>query len=90
MRRRWRITSKILNVQKYFCNEYNLSFHHPKKDTCETCNKFMEKKRTNAVTDILQNEHDAHIKRKELAREEKERDQQSSKSDESVYVSTSV
>ena len=24
-----------------FCNEYNLSFHHPKKDPCETCNKFM-------------------------------------------------
>ena len=33
----------------------------------------MKKKKTNAVTDILQNEHDAHIKRKELAREEKER-----------------
>ena len=54
-----------------FCNEYNLSFHHPKKDPCETCNKFMEKKITNAVTYILQNEHDAHIKRKELAREKK-------------------
>ena len=40
----------------------------------------------NNVSDILQNEHDAHLKQKELASVEKQRDKQTSNSDELVYV----
>ena len=28
-----------------FCNEYNFSFHKPKKDTCQTCNTYNEKRK---------------------------------------------
>jgi hypothetical protein len=37
--------------RKIFCTEYNLSFHKPKKDLCQICNKYNEKTKTNTVTE---------------------------------------
>lgn len=52
--------------RRIFCNEYNYSFHKPKKDTCITCAQYL-----NAIDKApLQDSYDEHIRIKERAREE--------------------
>lgn len=60
--------------RKIFCTEYNLSFHKPKKDLCQICNKYNEKTKTNRVTEEDRDNYNSHIQRKEHARTEKEQD----------------
>ena len=38
-----------------FCKEYNFSFHKPKKDTCQTCNTYNEKKKIGSLTESDEN-----------------------------------
>ncbi|XP_050306441.1 uncharacterized protein LOC126743406 [Anthonomus grandis grandis] len=52
-----------------FLFEFNMSFHSPKKDQCQTCETF---KNSNPEEKIALNvSYNAHIKEKELSREEK-------------------
>lgn len=71
-----------------FCNDFNLSFHKPKKDMCQVCNTFNEKNKTGHVSDIDQLNYNEHIRRKEESRIEKENDKKKAKSDTSTYVAT--
>ncbi|VEN64043.1 unnamed protein product [Callosobruchus maculatus] len=58
-----------------FKEEFNISFHVPKKDQCDFCvgfhNSIDEEKKN------LQTEYDLHIEEKELSRQEKEKDKRS-------------
>nr|CAI5856988.1 unnamed protein product [Callosobruchus analis] len=58
-----------------FKEEFNISFHVPKKDQCDFCvgfhNSIDEEKKN------LQTEYDLHIEAKELSRQEKEKDKRS-------------
>ena len=74
--------------RKIFCTEYNLSFHKPKKDTCSTCNAFEQKKKANTITQEDEINIEAHTKRKEESRAEKENDKKVSQSDKSVCAVT--
>lgn len=71
-----------------FCNEYNFSFHKPKKDTCQTCNTYNEKKKTGNITESDQAMYIEHMKRKEQARTEKDADKKRAKNDKSLFVAT--
>ena len=48
---------------------FNLSFHRPKKDLCKTCEKFKNKE----CSDV---DYKRHIQKKELVREEKNKDRE--------------
>lgn len=62
-----------------FLNEFNLRFHLPSKDTCDTCKKYeMKKKVSNgAVNAEDEDAHISHLRRKEQARKAKEKDKES-------------
>ena len=58
--------------RKVFCEEYNYSFHTPKKDQCGMCNLYIQQKEENRqMTDDLKKSFDEHIARKERAIQEK-------------------
>jgi hypothetical protein len=56
-----------------FVNDYNLRFHKPSKDTCDSCCKFELRKKSNGgvLAAEEQAEYAAHIRRKEQARTSK-------------------
>lgn len=58
--------------RRLFCDEFNLSFHRPKKDVCGKCEQY--ENATDAEKGSLEEEYRQHIRRKSEAREEKERD----------------
>ena len=70
-----------------FCNEYNLSFFHPKKDQCQVCNHFENLKAEGKVDANMQQEYDKHQDRKKMSRLEKEKDKRKAKSDPTYHVS---
>jgi hypothetical protein len=74
--------------RKIFNEEYNLSFHKPKKDQCLVCTKYEEEKRKGAVTQDIQEAFDKHQKRKLRAREEKENDKLAAKGATNLHVAT--
>ena len=71
-----------------FCKEYNISFHKPKKDLCEYCNKYQQKKETGTANEQDRIEYEQHQERRETARLEKEKDKNIAKADKSVFVAT--
>ena len=80
------VSSKV--YRSIFCTEYNLSFHKPKKDTCTFCNTYNEKVRTGFVSETETNNHEEHLKRKDDARNKKEKDKEISKHNKSIYTAT--
>lgn len=72
--------------RKIFCTEFNYSFHKPKKDSCQVCNAYNERKRINIATEEDEKAFKAHLDRKEKSRTEKEKDKQLSKENKSVYT----
>ena len=60
--------------RKTFNEEFNLSFHHPKKDLCLLCSNYNDAKRSSTLTTELTEQYEQHIVRKIEARQEKERD----------------
>lgn len=70
--------------RRIFCNEYNYSFHKPKKDTCYTCERY----RNSDDKEILQEAYDEHIINKKRAREEKEADKEEAKINSKLRVFT--
>lgn len=67
-----------------FCNNYNYSFHHPKKDTCLTCETF---KNTEDKASI-QKSYDEHLANKAQARLHKHADKELSKNNSNIKVFT--
>ncbi|XP_054742561.1 uncharacterized protein LOC129247455 [Anastrepha obliqua] len=67
-----------------FCNNYNYSFHHPKKDTCSTCEMF---KNTEDKASI-QKSYDEHLANKAQARLHKDADKELSKNNSNIKVFT--
>ena len=63
---------KIGIYRRVFCDEFNLSFHRPKKDMCGKCEQY--ENATDVEKGSLEEEFRQHIRRKSEAREEKERD----------------
>lgn len=64
--------------KKIFCTEFNLSFHIPKKDGCKYCEKLKDSTDFNE-----QIEYTDHMKRKTLARQEKNNDKIRAENDKS-------
>ncbi|XP_059173666.1 uncharacterized protein LOC131954152 [Physella acuta] len=60
-----------------FATEFNISFHHRKKDRCEKCEIFKTKTSEGTFSDEEQSRHFKHIELKEDAREERKRDRES-------------
>ena len=58
-------------------SKFNVSFFKPKKDDCSRCTRY----RNSPKTKESEEEYQAHIMRKEMAREEKERDKKRAEKD---------
>ena len=71
-----------------FCTEYNISFHRPKKDSCQTCNAYEVKQKQNTLSQQDELDYKTHMERKNQAREEKEKDKIISKENKAMYVAT--
>jgi len=69
-----------------FCNEYNLSFFHPKKDQCATC---AARDHDTADTDNENTQlFEEHMKQKNLAQDEKRKDKDASCTDDTYIMAT--
>jgi len=80
--------ASAITYRRVFCTEFNISFQKPKKDSCEYCNAYSEKEKTNMLTPEDIEDFNAHIASKKRAREEKEHDKENAKSDRSVFSAT--
>ena len=65
--------------RKVFNEEYNFSFHVPKKDQCGLCISYHQAKDEGNLTPVLKEEYENHQERKVKAREEKKRDKELAK-----------
>lgn len=72
--------------RKIFNEEYNISFHIPKKDKCNLCSKYEMAESDGTLTEDLKQQYNLHHERKVLARDAKERDKQQSKNDSKLHV----
>ena len=63
--------------RRVFCGEFNLSFHIPRKDICAKCRLFEDA--DSSEKEMLREEHEKHLQRKELARKEKAIDKEKAK-----------
>ncbi|ESO85470.1 hypothetical protein LOTGIDRAFT_154962 [Lottia gigantea] len=63
------------SMYRYIFNtEFNLGFHTPGKDVCDTCTKYKMKKEANTLTEVDDKNQEEHLKRKQQARNSKEKD----------------
>ena len=69
-----------------FNSEFNLGFHQPKKDQCNTCSKY--KNLLGDAKEAYQPIYDEHVVRKQESNTMKEADKKSSQTDESVKAIT--
>ena len=77
---------KVGVYRKVFCDEYNYSFHQPKKDACKRCEQYSNADDAEKVQ--LQQEFTKHIERKEQARLEKAADKERASTDTSWHAVT--
>ncbi|KAH3783715.1 hypothetical protein DPMN_161658 [Dreissena polymorpha] len=52
--------------RKTFCEEFNYSFHIPKKDQCQTCAVYRNKEVAGELTTDLKLAFEDHIKRNKM------------------------
>ena len=62
--------------RKLFNDEYNFSFHVPKKDQCALCITYYRNKDHDTLTMETKDENEKHQSRKIKAREEKKKDKE--------------
>ena len=74
--------------RKIFNENFNLSFHVPKKDQCSTCSIYAMKKTGGSVDEKEEELYQQHLKRKQQAREQKEADKQEALKDPTKHVVT--
>ena len=79
------IKAKQWQYYKIFNTEFNLGFHHPKKDLCDLCEKFNA---TGEKDDSFLEQHRVHLERKEEARRHKQKDKADAKADSTHVVTT--
>jgi hypothetical protein len=78
-----------LNVYRdIFCNEYNLSFHKPKKDQCLLCNVYNEKKLRGETTEQDEKEYSDHQASKQSSRNEQTKGKARAKTDKTFVAAT--
>ena len=78
-----------LNIYRdIFCNEYNLSFHKPKKDQCLLCNVYNEKKLRGETTEQDEKDYSDHQANKQSSRDEKTKDKARAKTDKTFVAAT--
>ena len=77
---------KASKYRKIFNECFNLSFHIPKKDQCNTCSKYYTSLQKNAVTTEDKNAFNEHQERKIRARQEKNRDKNNAKTQPNLHV----
>lgn len=65
--------------RKIFCNCFNIAFHKPRKDRCDTCEEMKVKKDENRVDEEEERAYINHLNEKEYMRKEKEKDKESGK-----------
>lgn len=63
-----------LAVYKRVFKEYNISFHHPKKDKCSLCESF-RRTQNSLNNEEMRNKYEAHIREKEATYKEHQEDQ---------------
>ena len=73
--------------RQVFCEEFNLSFHKPKKDQCSICTLYDERKVANEVDDDLEETYAQHMTLKERSKE-KTKDKQKASADKSFVAAT--
>lgn len=56
-----------------FNEEFNLGFHQPSKDMCNTCDRYMKIKNLDEMTPELEQHQEARLRRKENSKSEKEK-----------------
>jgi len=74
--------------RKVFNENYNYSFHVPKKDQCAKCAAYNQAKLEDSVSDKMKKEYKIHQQNKKDAREEKDKDKLRSKTENSFYCFT--
>jgi len=74
--------------RKIFNEEYNFSFHIPKKDQCNICVKYDKGVVEGTITDNETTIYDEHQKQKMRARKEKKIDKYSGKKSKETVVAT--
>jgi len=62
--------------RKLFCEEYNYSFHTPKKDQCRVCNLHQQQEKNGTLTEDSKRLYTQTMSRKFRAREEKQCDKE--------------
>ena len=64
-------TCKDTYYRKVFNTEFNLGFHVPSNDICDSCDMYKKKQQACTVTEEDIAQHEAHLRRKDLAEKEK-------------------
>lgn len=68
------VPAKSHLYRKIFNTEFNLDFHVPKKDRCDTCMEYDAQKNANTLNEQLQQKYNLHLKDKQETREERDSD----------------
>ncbi len=79
---------QLHTYRKLFNENYNFSFHQPKKDQCSTCTEYWIKREQGPVLKKDQDSYDDHQTWKIQAREKKEKDKERAIKDKTSHVST--
>ena len=74
--------------RRVFNEEYNVSFHVPKKDQCQLCNEYNTAKADGTLDDTLKDTYKNHQENKQIARQQKSKDSDLAKQDKKVKTCT--
>ena len=74
--------------RRIFNENFNISFHVPKKDQCSTCTIYENKVESNTLKDGDKEKQEQHRERIETARKEKKKDKERATKDRSYHVVT--
>lgn len=72
--------------RKVFNEEYNFSFHIPKKDQCSLCVKYYRDKDNGSLSPEMKEDFEQHQQRKVRAREEKKKDKEMAKNSKDFFL----
>jgi hypothetical protein len=87
----WRSTKQFVTEKVYrqvFCNEYNISFHRPKKDQCVTCNQYKQKEESGNIDESTKQAYQEHQRRKLQGCQEKKNDKRKAKENKTCSAAT--
>lgn len=73
--------------RKVFNEEYNFSFHIPKKDQCSLCVRYYRDKDNGSLSPEMKEDFEQHQQRKVRAREEKKKDKEMAKNSKDFFCS---